>query len=127
MTEVTIDIEGINPVEFFGVKNAKLNMLKKAFPHLKILARGNKIKIAGNEQDIDHFKQKVDTMLQLLEKYGHLTDENVEDLLADADPLDLDIPGMAEDAIVYGPGGNVIRARTPNQKKLVEEAATNDI
>jgi phosphate starvation-inducible PhoH-like protein len=127
LTEVTIDIEGINPVEFFGVKNAKLNMLKKAFPHLKILARGNKIKIAGNEQDIDHFKQKVDTMLQLLEKYGHLTDENVEDLLADADPLDLDIPGMAEDAIVYGPGGNVIRARTPNQKKLVEEAATNDI
>lgn len=127
MTEITIDIEGINPVEFFGVKNAKLNLFKKAFPQLKILARGNKIKIAGNEQDIDQFKQKVNTMLQLLEKYGQLSEDNVEELLSDTDPLDLDIPGMAEDAIVYGPRGDVIRARTPNQKKLVEQAANNDI
>lgn len=127
MTEISINLDNISPVDFFGINNANLNLLKKAFPQLKIASRGNKIKIAGNEDDINQLQDTVNAMIHLAEKYGKVSAKNMENLLLGIDPKDMDVPGEAEDVIVYGPGGTVVKARTPNQKRMVDLARNNDI
>lgn len=127
MTEITINLEGISPVEFFGVNNQNLTQLKKAFPRLNIASRGNKIKIAGIEKDIEQFQETVNAMVQLVEKYGKLSIKNLETLLSGLATNEINIPDYQDDVIVYGPHGNVVKAKTKNQKKMVELAIDNDI
>ena len=127
MTEISINLDNISPVDFFGVNNANLNLLKKAFPQLKIASRGNKIKIAGNEKDIALLEDTVQSMMHIAEKYGKVSAKNMENLLMGIDPKEMDMPGEKEDVILYGAGGMVVKARTPNQQKMVTLANKNDI
>lgn len=125
MTEITINLEGISPVDFFGINNTHLNRLRKAFPKLKIGSRGNKVKIAGNEEEIEQFQETVNSMLTILERYGKLSARHMDDLLEGFVPKDEIEPG--EDVLVYGPNGMVIRAKTENQRKMVELTNSNDL
>ena len=127
MTEITINLEGISPVEFFGVNNQHLNQLRKSFPRLNIASRGNIIRIAGNEKDIEQFQETVNAMVQLLEKYGKLSVKNLESLLTGLEQNEINMPNFQDDVIVYGPNGNIVRAKTKNQKKMVGLAEANDI
>lgn len=127
MTEITINLDGINPIDFFGVKNSNLDQLRSAFPKLNIASRGNKIRIAGNSAEIDQFRETVDNMMHLLEKYGKLTSRNMDSLLSGLAIDEMDLPANHDDIIVYGARGNVVRAKTPNQKKLVKTSNNNDI
>ena len=63
LTEVTLNIEGIDPIDFFGVNNSRFNFIKKNFPTLRMVSRGNSIKAEGSEPDIALFKEKVDRMV----------------------------------------------------------------
>jgi phosphate starvation-inducible PhoH-like protein len=83
LSEVIINIDGVNPLSFYGVNNSKLNLLKKAFPKLKIVSRGSKIKLAGNDTDITTVQEKINQMLLILERDSHLSDSNVEELLSE--------------------------------------------
>ena len=126
MTELTIHLEDINPVEFLGINNSRLSILKKAFPRVRILSRGNRIIIQGSPEDLKLLKEKIEQMVGFLERYGQLSDKNAEDLLEEIHPFETEDP-LNEEIIVYGPNGVVVKARTPNQKKMYEAADENDV
>ena len=127
MSELTINIEQVNPIDFFGVNNSKLNVLKKKFPLLKVVSRGTKIKAAGSEEELALFEDKVKVLLQYLENYGKLTPANIDELLNDTEKVAESLPEDNKNILVYGANGNIVRARTANQRKLVESSENNDI
>ena len=127
LTEISINLDNISPVDFFGINNANLNLLKKAFPQLKIASRGNKIKIAGQEEDIALLEETVHSMMQIADKYGKVSVKHMENLLMGIDPKEMELPSDKEHVILYGAGGNIVQARTPNQKRMVNLAEANDI
>lgn len=127
MSEVIINIENVSPVAFYGVNNSKLSLLKRAFPQLKIVSRGNKVKLAGNEEDITQLQEKINHMLRLLQRDGHLSDKTVEDLLNDEDNFDFSEPETTREVLVHGRNNIRVTARTANQKRMVESSDQSDI
>ncbi len=129
MTETIINLETVNPIEFFGVNNGKLDILKKKFPLLKILSRGTQIKLSGSQEQIESAKEKIELIVSYLEKNGHMSENYFEQVLGgdDAETIDHFKERNPNEVLVFGPNGKSVRARTANQKKLVTEAEKNDI
>jgi phosphate starvation-inducible protein PhoH and related proteins len=129
LTETIINLDSVNPIEFFGVNNGKLDVLKKRFPLLKILSRGTQLKLSGAPEQIDIAKEKVSLVLQYLERNGHLSEAYFEQILGgdDQEVTDHFVDKNPNDILVFGPNGKTVRARTPNQKKMVAAADKNDI
>jgi len=129
LTETIINLESVNPIEFFGVNNGKLDLLKKKFPLLKILSRGTQIKLSGAPEQIDNAKEKIDLIVQYLERNGHLSENYFEQILGgdDAEVIDHFVDRNPNDILVFGPNGKTVRARTANQKRMVQAADRNDI
>ena len=129
MTETIINLDSVNPIEFFGVNNGKLDVLKKKFPLLKILSRGTQLKLSGAPEQIDTALEKVNLVLQYLERNGHLSEDYFEQILGgdDVETTDNFADKNPNDILVFGPNGKTVRARTPNQKKMVAAADKNDI
>jgi phosphate starvation-inducible PhoH-like protein len=129
LTETIINLDSVNPIEFFGVNNGKLDVLKKKFPLLKILSRGTQLKLSGAPEHIDTAVEKVNLVLQYLERNGHLSEAYFEQILGgdDAEVTDNFADKNPNDILVFGPNGKTVRARTPNQKKMVAAADKNDI
>jgi phosphate starvation-inducible protein PhoH and related proteins len=129
LTESIINLETVNPIEFFGVNNGKLDILKKKFPLLKILSRGTQIKLSGAPEHIENAKEKIELIVQYLERNGHMSQNYLEQVLGgdDAETVDNFIDRNPNDVLVFGPNGKTVRARTANQKKLVQVTDKNDI
>lgn len=127
MSELTIKLETVDPIEFFGFNNNKLKILKREFSRLNISARGNKIIVAGSTEDLEIFKEKVHQLVEYLEQYGKISDQHIEEILNGRNPYETNFPQFQDNVIVYGNNGNLVRARTDNQKKLVETSENNDI
>jgi phosphate starvation-inducible PhoH-like protein len=129
LTETIINLDSVNPIEFFGVNNGKLDVLKKKFPLLKILSRGTQLKLSGAPEQIETAVEKVNLVLQYLERNGHLSEAYFEQILGgdDQEVTDHFIDKNPNDILVFGPNGKTVRARTPNQKKMVAAADKNDI
>ena len=127
MSEVIIPIDTFNPVEFFGVNDANLEVIRKSFPELKLVARGNEIKVIGDEKNIHIFSEKINRLIQHYQKFGSLTPDNVEHFLADKNGRDSAPQAPTGDVLVFGQNGIMVRAKTPNQKKLVESSEKNDV
>ncbi len=127
MSEVIIPIDTFNPVEFFGVNDANLEVIRKNFPELKLVARGNEIKVIGDEKNIHSFSEKINRLIQHYQKFGSLTPDNVEHFLADKNGRDSSSQQPTGDVLVFGQNGVMVRARTVNQKKMVESTEKNDI
>lgn len=129
MTDTIINLESVNPIEFFGVNNGKLDLLKKKFPLLKILSRGTQIKLSGAPEQIDTAKEKINLIIQYLERNGHLSENYFEQILGgdDAETVDHFVDRNPNDILVFGPNGKTVRARTTNQKRMVQAADRNDI
>ena len=129
MTETIISLDSVNPIEFFGVNNGKLDVLKKRFPLLKILSRGTQLKLSGAPEQIDTAVEKVNLVLQYLERSGSMSEAYFEQILGgdDAEVTDNFVDKNPNDILVFGPNGKTVRARTPNQKKMVAAADKNDI
>ncbi|MBY0481765.1 MAG: PhoH family protein [Chitinophagaceae bacterium] len=129
MTETIINLETVNPIEFFGVNNGKLDLLKKKFPLLKILSRGTQLKLSGAPEQIDTAKEKIDLIIQYLERNGHLSEIYFQQILGgdDVEVIDNFVDRNPNDILVFGPNGKTVRARTQNQKKMVHAADRNDI
>jgi phosphate starvation-inducible PhoH-like protein len=129
LTEAIINLESINPIEFFGVNNGKLDLLKKRFPLLKILSRGTQIKLSGSVEQIDSAREKIETLVQYLQKNGNVSQNYFEQILGgdDVETLDHFVEKNPHDVLVFGPNGKSVRARTQNQKKMVSAADKNDI
>ncbi len=129
MTETIINLETINPIEFFGVNNGKLDILKKKFPLLKILSRGTQIKLSGAPEQIDSAREKIDLIISYLERNGNMSQNYFEQIIGgdDQEIIDHFTDRHPNEVLVFGPNGKSVRARTANQKRLVEMAENNDI
>ena len=129
MTDTIINLETVNPIEFFGVNNNKFDILKKKFPLLKILTRGTQIKLSGAPEQIEAAKEKIDLIIQYMERTGHLSENYFEQILGgdDAEVIDNFVDKNPNEVLVFGPNGKTVRARTANQKKMVTAADKNDI
>ena len=129
MTDTIINLETVNPIDFFGVNNGKLDILKKKFPRLKILSRGTQIKLSGAPEQIDDAKEKIGLAVQYLERNGQMSENYLEQILGGDDETVIDNfkEKNPNDILVFGPNGKTVRARTANQKKMVQSIEKNDI
>ena len=129
MTEAIINLESVNPIEFFGVNNGKLDILKKKFPLLKVLSRGTQVKLSGMPEQVETAKEKIDLIVQYLERNGHMSENYFEQILGgdDAETVDNFIDRNPNEILVFGPHGKTVRARTANQKHMVAGIDKNDI
>lgn len=127
MTEAIINLETINPIEFFGANNGKLDILKKKFPLLKILSRGTQLKLSGAPEEIAAAREKIGQVVTYLQRNGHLSENYFEQILGEDENGDPFSGHNANDVLVFGPGGRTVKARTTNQKRLVEMAEQNDV
>ncbi len=125
MQEKIIEIKGVNPVELFGINNAKLKHIKSFFPTLKIVARGNKVVVSGDPEIMDEFERKFELIIQHYNKFNSVTENNIDNLMLaeGSQMLENDVSGV----IVHGNAGAKIMARTLNQKKLVQSIVKNDM
>src|SRR3954470_11756451 len=82
LTEISINIDGIDPLDFFGVNNSKFNLLKKSFPTLRMVSRGNTIKAEGIEDDLQVFRDRVTQMVSHIERHGKVTEDNMERIIS---------------------------------------------
>lgn len=127
MIESTILLEDVDPLVLYGVNNNKLDLLKKAFPLLKMVFRGDKIKVSGKEEDISEFAKKMQYIIEHVKNHQDISPKDIEKIVMLGEneaPVSHKNNG---DIIVYGNNGHVIRARTPNQKIMVEMSQQNDI
>ncbi|WP_066757812.1 PhoH family protein [Crocinitomix algicola] len=125
MQEKTIEIAGISPVDLFGVNDQKLKLIKTYFPKLKLISRGNTIKVIGETEVIEQFEKKLDLLVAHINKYNTLSENHIETLMLQSTE---EIPYQSYgDTIVHGNGGNLIKAKTANQRKLVKASYENDM
>jgi len=129
MIEKVIYLEGIEPVNLYGVKNNRLEKLKEYYPKLKIIARGNEIKVRGDENEINQFEEKVDMIVEYLHKFKHLKESEFDALLREEEEGEemMRAKETSDDTLLYGINAQPIKARTINQRKLVEEHEKNDL
>jgi phosphate starvation-inducible PhoH-like protein len=125
--EQKIYLEGIDPLEFFGINNAKLNLIKTLFPKIKITARGNTLYVQGEEKEIKLFEKKFALLLDHYFQFNILSDEIILQIMATGISSIEEETAGEKDIIVFGNSGKPVRARTPNQRKLTEESLKNDL
>lgn len=126
MLEKKIEIKGISPAELFGSNNTKLKQIKSFFPKLRITARGNVVTYAGDEQVMTEFEKKFDLIIRHYNKFNNLTENNIDNLMLDSGSEMLQSDDGSE-ILVHGNHGAKIKAKTVNQKKLVELINKNDM
>lgn len=126
LSEKKIEIKGVNPVEVLGVNNLNLKRLAAFFPTLKVTARGNEMTVIGEGALIQRFEEKFNLIVQHYHKYNLVTENDIANLLSDEGEKMI---GKIHDAeiIVHGNGGLKVRARTINQKTLVQAVDKNDM
>jgi phosphate starvation-inducible PhoH-like protein len=127
LSEVIIPIDTFNPVEFFGVNDTNLEVIRRNFPELKLVARGNEIKVIGDEKNIHVFSEKINKLIQHYQKFGSLTADNVSHFLGETGSKETTPPQQTGDVLVFGQNGIMVRARTANQKRMVESSERNDV
>lgn len=119
-------LKEIEPLLLFGANNQRIKQIIKLFPKLKIVVRGNNLKINGNEDDVLHCTSKLDIFVSHILKYGALTENQLERLMEDgAEELIKDTSGG--ETILHGVGGKAIKAQTANQRKMVAAMKKNDL
>lgn len=127
MNELIIELEEIAPKEFFGEQNVNIELLKKYFPKLKIVARGNKIKAYGDEDLLEEFDRRMEMLTSHYVKYNKLDENTIERVLTSQSKDDYTTSDQSGEVIVHGVGGKLIKAQTLNQRRLVESMRQNDM
>ncbi|WP_010662766.1 PhoH family protein [Marinilabilia salmonicolor] len=124
MIEKLIYLESVDLVEFMGVKNTKLDLIKANFPKLKIVARGNWLKAMGDAEEVADFEEKINQLLEHYERFNVLKEDVINDIMKGHTVVQQE---SAEDTILFGVNGKPIKARTENQRKLVDAYGKNDL
>ena len=123
MIERIVIIDNVDPVTFYGVNNSNMQLIRNLFPKLRIAARGNVIKVIGEDSETAEFERAIKRIEDYVERYNSLNDETIIDIVKGDGPKEL----KRDDVIIYGLNGKPITGRTPNQQKLVEEFTHNDL
>ncbi len=134
MNEIKLIIETSDQIQFWGANNEHYEQIKAAFPKLKIVARGNEVKALGDEAELKTFEQKMNTLVAHLDKFGTLSNNDVDAILgskktgsATSEENQASAPIGSGEVIVYGNHGLMIKARTANQRKMVDSINKNDV
>jgi phosphate starvation-inducible PhoH-like protein len=128
LTETIINLETVNPIEFFGINNSKFDILKRKFPLLKILSRGSQVKLSGQPDEVATAQGKISQVIKYLERNGHLSESYFSRILGDEEQGEAPVEEAgSNDILVFGPNGKVIRAKTANQKLMASVTEKNDI
>ncbi len=120
MNELIIELTEISPREFFGLQNSNIDLLKKYFPKLKIVARGSKIKAYGDEDILEEFDKRMTMLLRHFADYNKLDENDIDRVLQSESSADYETSTSSGEVLVHGVNGKLIKAQTPNQRKLVE-------
>jgi len=123
MSEKLITIKDNDLNKILGSNNSKFNKIKRLFPHIKLISRGDKIKVVGSKEEIIHFESKFNLFIDHLNKYNSLTINQIERIIEGKENI---LNGDAK-IIVHGKNGNLIKAKTLNQRKMVDSIEKNDI
>ena len=133
MTELKISIENVNPAVLWGPNNDHFEIIKKQYPKLKLVARGNELKVLGDDHELSVFDEKFSHLLKHVEKFENLNITDIERILgskvslnAASEPAPSDKSTTGE-VIVFGPNGILVKARTANQRRMVDGIVRNDI
>lgn len=124
MAEKKFTLTNIDPIEIYGSRNSKLDLIKSYYPKLKIIARGGKLTVLGDEEMIEQFETKLQVLIQHFHKYNRLTESNIDRLIMEDHNVVLELD---DDVIVHGTHGKLVKARTSNQRKLVDLSYDNDM
>lgn len=123
MIERIVILENVDPIVFFGVNNSNVQLLKTLYPKLRIMARGNVIKVIGEEEELAAFEEKIHELEKFSIEMNVLKEEDIIDIVKGKVPVVANVDNL----IIHGLNGKPILARTPNQKLLVEEFDENDM
>ncbi|MFA5849419.1 MAG: PhoH family protein [Bacteroidales bacterium] len=126
MTERIIVLEEIDPVDIYGVNNKLIDLLSSFFPKMKIVARGSEIFLRGSISDIKKFEEKLNILIDVRSRKSRLNEDDINSLF-DGSPVGDQSVSDDRDIIVYGTEGKIIRARTKNQKRLLDSYYDNDL
>jgi phosphate starvation-inducible PhoH-like protein len=127
LNEIKIDLAEVNPQEFFGEQNTNIAKLRTYFPKIKIIARGNTLKAYGEESILTAFNQRVEMLIAHFGKFNMLNDDIIERIVCSENGENKNLNGGTEIQILHGVGGQIIKAKTYNQKRLVESMHKNDM
>ena len=125
MIEKTIYLEGLNPVDFFGINNVRFNRIRQNFPKLKITSRGDEIKVNGEDAEIVVFQSKISALIAHLNRYNDISLEEIDDIISEGNGMNS--ISLEDDVLLYGENGKPIKAKTINQLKFVNECSDNDL
>ena len=123
MIERIVIIESADPVSFYGVNNANMQLIRNLFPKLRMAARGSVIKVIGDEAETSEFEKKIKELEAYCASYNKLTEDVILDIVKGDTPRE----SRADDVIIYGVNGKPISARTPTQQNLVRTFQKNDL
>lgn len=123
MIEKHIILEDIDPVVFYGVGNAHLQMIKSLYPKLRIVARDNIIRVLGDEEEMASFEENVEKMRRHVLKYNNINEEDILDIIKGRQTKEEGVKGV----IVYNISGKPIKCKSENQQKLVDAFENNDM
>ena len=126
MEEKVIKIESIDPKDFFGPQNKNIKLLKTNFPDLKIVARGNQIKAFGKSDDLSELELRINKIISYFLKYNILSDNEIETLLTRSEK-ELETSELSHKPILHGVSGRIIKARSLNQRKIIDSVTENDM
>lgn len=127
MNELVLELEDITPKEFFGIQNKNIELLKRYFPKLKIVARGNKITAFGDEELLEEFDKRMEMLFTHFGTYNKLDENMIERVLTSDSEEDYTTSNESGQVILHGVNGRLIKAQTSNQRKLVDAVRQNDM
>jgi phosphate starvation-inducible PhoH-like protein len=128
LNELIIELTDINARDFFGLQNETTELLKKYFPKLKIVVRGNKLKAFGDEEVLEEFDLRFDMLTAHFAKFNKLDENSIERILSSASNKEAEsLNAIESETLVHGVNGKPIKARTLNQKRLVDSCLKNDM
>ena len=127
MNELSIELTEINPRDFFGNQNANIDLLKKYFPKLKLVARGSKLKAFGDDQVLQEFDKRMAMLLEHFGTYNRIDENIIERVLSSNSKADYQTSSKSGDVLVHGVNGKLVKARTANQRKIVDFSKNKDL
>ncbi len=128
MNERIIELTEINPNDFFGAQNSTISQLRTYFPKIKIVARGNKLKIYGEAEILDEFEKRLNMLIKYFNRYNRLDENSIERILTSTGKEEeIRKAGNKNDVLVHGVSGKLIKPETENQRKMVSLMSKNDM
>lgn len=127
MSETLINLETYNLIDIYGVNDQHLNTIKKYFPKLKIIARGDELRVIGEETETEDFQKKFSLLLLSFDTFGKITDTDIDQIMGGEEVSATQITTPAGNVLVHGRNGMIIKARTLNQQRMVDESEKNDL